>query len=460
MIEATRIHPALPIFRMDEGGSVLFYTPGEVLQATGTLASEVEQSLTHGGEDAGSASARMARTLEDRARRALTSWRVLADRPFEPECLTLYLSNRCNLGCGYCYAAPRDQALAQLRLRMQPVAETQRALPLLAVDAIEAAARVVAAACRAKSRPLTLVLHGGGEPTLHWDLLERTVATVGQVAADERTGMWSYIATHGVLPESRARWLASHFNLIGVSCDGPPEIHDRNRPLAAGGSTSAIVKRTVRAIADAGTACTIRVTITPSSVQRQRAIVEYVCDVLGARNVRFEPVYHGGRGDRPQFAPADADAFVDGFLDACAAARERGCDLQVSGVRLDEIHGPYCNPLRDVLQLTPDGVATACFLCTGSGDADESTMALGRFDQATRTFRIDYQKAAALRRRAARIPARCEQCINVLHCARDCPDVCVITADPAQEEHGGFRCRVQKRLGHEWLRRRAGAAPQ
>jgi radical SAM protein with 4Fe4S-binding SPASM domain len=128
--------------------------------------------------------------------------------------------------------------------------------------------------------------------------------------------------------------------------------------------------------------------------------------------------------------------------------------LQISGIRIDEIHGPYCNPLRDVLQLSPDGRASACFLTADGDREDDEVLALGHYDDTSGIFVIDHARAAALRSRAARIPERCHACVNVYHCARDCPDTCVITADSSARD-GGFRCRVQKLLAHELIREMA-----
>jgi radical SAM protein with 4Fe4S-binding SPASM domain len=390
----------------------------------------------------------LASALEVRGRQAELAWRNLAEKSFEPECLTLYLSNRCNLACSYCYSAPVAPAGGRASLRMvsEPVAEA--AFPILKEPVIYAAARLVARSCAGQRKPLTLVLHGGGEPTLHWSLLQRVIGEVQRIASAHGVSMFSYIATHGLLPEDRAAWLAANFSLIGLSCDGPPDIQNANRPFVLGSPTADIVERTAAVFARAGAVHDVRMTVTPENVKRQREIALYACERLCARTVRFEPVYDARRTSGPRFRPEQAEEFVEHFLDAREAVRQRGGDLVASGVRIDEIHGPYCNPLRDTLQLTPDGVATACFLSTGSGEAHEQVMAFGRFDAATSEFVVDQEQATALRRRAARVPERCRACGNVYHCARDCPDTCVITTNSADEPAEGFRCRVQQLLGH------------
>lgn len=450
-----RIHPALPIFRLDAGTDAVLYVPGNARSATPALAREVEAALA-GLPGAGTEARELADELAQHGKAAALAWQDLAERPFAPECLTLYLSNRCNLACSYCYAMPADQPRARIRLRGPREAQDAAGFPLLAEPVIHAAARLVAGHCAAKGKPLTLVLHGGGEPTLHWDLLVRVWEAAAAIAQEHGIALWSYLATHGVLAEERVRWLAHHFDLVGLSCDGPPDIQNAGRPTGAGTGTSAQVERTAQILREAGADYAVRATITPAASARQTEIVVYLCDRLRARAIRFEPAYDGRHAPGRHFGADDAEAFVAHFLAARRVARSRGCTLELSGVRLDEIHGPFCNPLREVLQLTPDGRASACFLSVGNDPAADDAMAMGRLDPLTGTFQIDAARVAAQRRQAARIPARCEGCHNIYHCARDCPDVCLL-AEPTDEAVGGFRCRVQQLLGRALILELAAA---
>jgi uncharacterized protein len=446
----SRIHSALPIFRLDEGERVVLYAPGHAIETTRIRACDVEAVLADRHQTSVEA-----RTLADRlvhhARDAAQAWQQLGETPFEPECLTLYLSNRCNLACTYCYAAPADGARNRARLRMAHDSTANSSFPVLSTRVIAAAARLVAKVCAARQKPFTLVLHGGGEPTLHWDLLTEVWDTCAAAAAREHVALWSYIATHGVLAEERVRWLARHFDLIGLSCDGPPDLQDANRPSALHQATSAAVERTARVLRDEGADYTVRCTLTPAAITRQCEVVSYLCDRLFATRLRFEPAYDGRRSTGAFFHPGDAEMFVSHYLDACETARTRGCELQVSGVRIDEIHGPFCNPLREVLQLTPDGVASACFLSVGNDAPADQPLAVGRLDPISGVFVLDRDRIAGQRRQAARVPARCAACHNIYHCARDCPDICLLTPEADVEHEEGFRCRVQKLLGRHQI---------
>ena len=344
--------------------------------------------------------------LREYAAQAAARWQAMVERAFAPECLTVILSNRCNLACAYCYT--KGNRLAD-------------ACP---ASLIEAAARQVAACCRQKGVPFQLVLHGGGEPALEWERMQEVVALTRGVAAAAGIEFRAYLATNGVMDQDRVPWLAANFDEIGLSCDGPPDIQDRQRPNAAGQPTSASVMRTAAILRQCGARFTIRATITPLTTSRQAEIVAWLHDALGATRIRFEPVYLAGAEG---FQPEQADWFVHHYRLAERAARERGCLLEFPDVRLEEIHGPHCNRLKGVLQLLPDGSRTECFakplrsLGTGPGS----------------------------------IPERCRACVNVLHCARECPEVCLASGDPFPGEPG-FRCLVARQLSESWILEAAG----
>jgi uncharacterized protein len=255
-----------------------------------------------------------------------------------------------------------------------------------------------------------------------------------------------------MLSESRTRWLAEHFDLIGLSCDGPPFIQDAQRPTADGAGTSKILERTARLLKQIGAPYAVRVTITPEIVQHQSEIVRYIHSTLGANIIHFEPVYSPGGSTTLSFLPADAERFTAGFLAAQRLAVELGCELSLSGIRPKEIHGPYCNILRDVLQLTPDGVVSTCFLCTDGNTATGAVLSLARLNSVSAPLTLELDRIAGLRHRALTIPARCQQCINIYHCVRKCPEGCpVIEEEDNPMWPEGFRCQVYKRLVEHWI---------
>lgn len=398
-----RLDPSLPLFRIQGGDSSRFYAPG-------FLAASCSEEL------------------RQRAAEALERWRRLAEAPFAPECLTIYLSNRCQLACGYCFAAAgRETDSGRIDER-----------------AALGAANLVARCAAGKGMRFHLVLHGGGEPTLEWEAVVRLIEGTRPIASAAGVGWFGFIATNGVMPEKRAAWLAREMDMIELSCDGPPDIQDRQRPLADNGPTSAHVERTARVLADTRGRFQVRATITPETVDRQAEIVAYLHETLRATELRFEPAYRAGG-----FRPEHAQRFVERFLEAQLEARARGCDLSISGTRLDEIHGPYCDVLRHTLHLLPDGSATACFFCTDGRSAEAAQHRIGGWDEARGEYSLDAEAIAAHRRKALELHPMCRDCVNVFHCARECPERCAVADAPPEEP--SFRCLVQRGLAEAWL---------
>lgn len=449
-MNSTRIHPELPIFRLDQGAEACLYAPGHVYRVTQEEADRLQAAFVS-NRPWQPALAGLASALTAQARQARRAWEKLAEAPFAPVCLTVYLSNRCHLGCSYCFAAPARLEGKSDERRPRQGHERDAVLPVIRAEIVEPAARIVADHCARSGKPFMLVLHGGGEPTLQWDLLQRLVVLTRRVAATRGIGWWGYIATHGVLSEIRAEWLARHFDLIGLSCDGPPAIQNAQRPTARGVGTAGIVARTARVLAQIGAPFVARATITPETVHHQAAIVHYLHESLGARAIRFEPVYRAGGHPGTGFVPEDAASFVEAFLAARRLAARLGCELDLSGARLGEIHGPYCNVLRDVLQLTPDGGVSACFLSTNGRDAPGRATSLGQVMRRAGLV-LDEDRIVELRRRALRIPAPCWGCVNIHHCVRECPEYCPALAEKdAVPALAGFRCQVYRQLAERWI---------
>jgi coproporphyrinogen III oxidase-like Fe-S oxidoreductase/pyruvate-formate lyase-activating enzyme len=438
-----RVHPHLPIFRITACGLAALYTPGRVAPLSDRDASLITQAYC-GGCTLPPTLSKVAAQLEAHAAAAQSAWLNLAKRAFEPVCLTVHLSNSCQLQCVYCYAAgpagERDHGWVG------------KPLPRVNPRAVAAAARLVARNCQERSEPLQLVLHGGGEPTLHWDLFQEILSVVKTIGSEFDIDVVCCVSTNGVFSEAQARWVAANVDRVSLSIDGTPEIQNCQRPFPNGRPTADYVERTASLLTGSSVELSVRATITRQTVHRQAEIIAYLNARHEIRHFCFEPAYRANPGAAwAQNSLGDAARFVDHFLAAQYVARAIGCELQYSGVRLDEIHGPYCQVLRDVLQLSPDGYAVSCFLSTDGTQKAFWPHRVGYWDPKSESIQIDLPYIRALREQALTIPKQCFDCPNIYHCVRGCPDACPIgdSADPAPA--GGFRCFVQQRLGCAWI---------
>ena len=121
----------------------------------------------------------------------------------------------------------------------------------------------------------------------------------------------------------------------------------------------------------------------------------------------------------------------------CAFFRGSCLSLCVSGSRIREIHGRYCQVFRQVLHAVPPGGYSPCFVLSSE---KESKQRFPAFDPE------DVSDLDVLQRED---PA-CESCFNRFHCARGCPDVCPALPGGLRDA-GSFRCRVSRTLAEAEL---------
>ncbi|HLO30572.1 MAG TPA: radical SAM protein, partial [Anaerolineales bacterium] len=288
-----------PLYRLQGDEANLYYAPGYLLRVKRSSVPAVEQQLYDQGPAACQAGVDSLRAHSMQARQ---EWNELLKHAYKPQSLHLYLNQRCQLACRYCYSD-----LPELRDSAE-----------ISIDAIYAAASLVAKNCAEKNLPLVIVFHGGGEPVLSWRLIDRVQPELHRLADFHGIPLFRYLATNGVMSEQRAHWLAHSFDLVGLSIDGPPDIQTHQRPLRhPGGNSIPIILRTARILQESGCPVHVRVTLTAESASRQAEICLYLCENISPRSISVEPVYRGGRADSSMLLQEEQlDDFVKSFFEA------------------------------------------------------------------------------------------------------------------------------------------------
>ena len=434
-----RIHPQLPIFAVTDGALQAVYVPGHVMPASERIVTALQTVWRPGSADVPQEELSSTATGLVRAAMAVQSaWARLHAGPFEPVCLNLQLPYACNQACDYCYTRPIPQS-----------AQLNRA-------AVLAAARLVAGHCARQGVPFQVDIQGLGEPTMRWDDLQWCVeATRAQAQA---AGVpWSgHLSTNGQIDPEQAAWIGGTFGHVTISCDGPPEIQDACRPRTDGCPSSARLPQIAAAMAAAAHASLeCRVTITGANCARLPEVVEYVARVLGLRSIRLEPVFSPGSagGTLP-----DPERMAAACLEACAAGRRLGVEVTLASPSLTELHGEYCQSVRQTLRVLPDGAAVNCL--HGACPDRERAVIVGRCAADSVGFTLDSALLGRLRAVAGKVPAACSDCVNIYHCTRCCPDACPNAVSP----DASWRCRFQCRLAETWIlqaaREAAGPRPR
>jgi uncharacterized protein len=421
------------IFRYNTPEWSLFYAPGTLVKVVSAKANLYEDHLRSYYDDD---HLPFLKELRRSAVKVEGLYRKKQSAPFEPLSLNLYLNEKCNLNCRYCFSELPERSDREL-----------------SVQAIQAAAKIVAANCAKHHQPLTVVFHGGGEPTLSWRLIDTIQPALAKLAEQKAIPLFRYIATNGVMSEGRARWLARSFDLIGISCDGPFEIQTAQRPSRNRKiNTLPIIERTARILYEADKPVHVRVTLTASTVRQQPEICQYLCENLKPQEMHVEPVYSNGPGYADMYLKDEhVDLFIEAYFKAQTIAKAHGSQWKMSGSRINEVHGGYCNILRQALNLVPGDAATACFKLANAEKAKRAGLSIGRFDSATRIFVLDDAYIRFLRAGYTR-PAACEYCLIAYQCTHNCPNVCpLVKQAEEQTPDGDILCKILRKTVNQQI---------
>ncbi len=139
--------------------------------------------------------------------------------------------------------------------------------------------------------PVVTVAWQGGEPTLMGlDFFRRSVEL-----ADRHLGpgprVEHTIQTNGTLLDAEwAAFFREHDVLVGISIDGPPEVHDAYRVTKGGRGSSDAVMRGLAHLREAGVEWNALTTVHAANSGRGREVYRFLRDDCGARFVQFIPI--------------------------------------------------------------------------------------------------------------------------------------------------------------------------
>ena len=348
--------------------------------------------------------------------------------------VVLFLTNRCNLRCAYCYASSGDFTPKTMTW------DTAKA----AVDQVFG--DVIA---RGEKR-VTLGFHGGGEPTMNWKLLTRTVDYARAQAARRELELQVTGAFNGYWSPSVRRYMLANFTDISLSFDGLREVQDAQRPTARHLGSFDRVTETLRALDDSPVRYGIRMTVTRAHVRRLAESVAYICEQFRPAKIQAEPVFLEGRATEAQLV-GDCDAFVNQFIAAHEIAARHGIELYYSAARPDVVLQRFCLAPCRALIVTADGDVTTCFETFGKEHPLSAQFLVGRYRDGH--YDVDGEKLEKHFARTADSIAYCEGCYCRWHCAGDCA-IKASVAGRVQDFVPTHRCTITRELTEYLLLKR------
>lgn len=339
-----------------------------------------------------------------------------------PTTATLLLTSACNLRCTYCYARGGEDTSYRMSW---PLA--QRVIDTAYENA------------RAFGRDeFGLALHGGGEPTLNWEVLEAAV----RYARAKDMPCHISMASNGVWSQRQQHFILDHFDGLSISFDGIREVQDTQRPRASGRGSFSAVLRTIRALDGSRLRYGVRLTATPATFERLAEGIALLCSRTDCQVMQVEPAYSGQRGIYADPTPEQGAAFVNGFMGAFEIAMRHERTLFYSGARPWVIASAFCRAPEEALVVTPEGDVVTCF---ETHDRRHSATASFTIGEATpEAVRIAPNRVAAFAVAQEERRSGCRSCFCYWHCGGDCASRCTATAESRRG-----RCDVNRAISRE-----------
>jgi uncharacterized protein len=182
----------------------------------------------------------------------------------------------CNLDCEYCFFLSKEMLYPGSRFRMAE--DLQDAYIRQLVEAHERAAEVV-------------VAWQGGEPTIMGlDFFRRSIE-LQQKYARPGQRILNTLQTNGTLLDDEwGAFLRDHEFLVGISIDGPREIHDTYRVSKGGKPTFDRVIRGLDVLKEHGVPWNVLTTMHAANGDQGARVYRFLRDDLGAEFIQFIPI--------------------------------------------------------------------------------------------------------------------------------------------------------------------------
>jgi len=201
---------------------------------------------------------------------------VPADAPTAFHLLAKPTGAQCNLDCDYCFFLSKELLYPDSRFRM-----TDETLERYLRQLIEAHAGV----------PEVTIAWQGGEPTLMGPGFFRRSVEIAARHLEPGQRALHTIQTNGTLIDDEwARLFAEHDFLVGISIDGPREVHDAYRVTKGGRGSFDKVMRGLGCLRDAGVEFNALTTIHHANAGRGLEVYRFLRDECGARFVQLIPI--------------------------------------------------------------------------------------------------------------------------------------------------------------------------
>lgn len=181
----------------------------------------------------------------------------------------------CNIDCTYCFFLSKEALYPNEKSRMSDAT-------------LEAYIRQL---LESHGTPNVILAWQGGEPTLmRLEFFKRSVELVEKYRRPGQTVQYTFQTNGLLLDDDWCAFFRQHDFLVGLSVDGPRELHDTYRVDKRGGGTFDLVMRGWQALRRHNVDFNILCTINAANQDHGRTVYRFFRDDLDARWIQFIPI--------------------------------------------------------------------------------------------------------------------------------------------------------------------------
>lgn len=182
---------------------------------------------------------------------------------------------RCNLDCAYCFYKKKEQLYPESPLRMTDAVMEAYIRQTIAGHAV----------------PEVTFAWQGGEPTLMGLPFFRRAVAVQKKYAGPKTRIENTFQTNGILlDDDWCRFFRENNFLVGLSLDGPRDLHDAYRRDRQGRGTFDRVQKAARLLQKHRVAFNILCAVTSTNADHPLEVYRFFRDELAAPYIQFIPI--------------------------------------------------------------------------------------------------------------------------------------------------------------------------
>lgn len=304
--------------------------------------------------------------------------------------LYFFITESCNMACKYCFGS-YGNSNNKMSLKM-------------AIDILKQIIK--------KDYKQIRVWFSGGEPTLDFELIK---GVVSYLKKRKKIKTDFEISTNGIMSDNVLKFLIKNHFFVRISCDGLPNIQNKQRPLKNGQPSSKIVGSTIRRLANQDINHLIKMVVTHESLNNMFGSAKYLIG-LGVKYLRIDYARIHGRAQN-NYQNIDSDIFIDSFIKILDYVRNT--DVRLASLAIGNLFEPYKSFCKVVtsnkIMISWDGNISKCIENVNNCNSD---FCIGNFRK--NKLQINNLKKNQLENLSVELMDDCRDCFAKYICSGGC----------------------------------------